>query len=54
MSKSRVVRYRTRSEAADENARPAENVLAAEKPDGVRHAVFRLAEGRERDGGGRT
>lgn len=48
MSKSMVVRYRTRPEAADENQRLVENVLAelaGEKPAGVRYAVFRLADG---------
>jgi hypothetical protein len=43
-----VIRYRTRPEAADENARLVEDVyasLAETKPDGLRYATYRLADG---------
>ncbi|GAA4092478.1 MULTISPECIES: hypothetical protein [Actinomadura] len=43
-----VVQYRTRPEAADENQRLIEQVfaqLAADRPDGLRYAAFRLADG---------
>jgi hypothetical protein len=48
MSRSVIVRYRTRPEAADENQRLVERVyaqLAAEDPGGLRYATFRLADG---------
>ena len=47
MSKTIVVRYRTRAEAADENQRLVEGVLAelaAEDPGGLRYAAFRLVD----------
>ncbi|NNE12856.1 MAG: hypothetical protein HKN41_11510 [Ilumatobacter sp.] len=43
-----VVRYTPRSEQADENQRLVEDVyaeLAANGPDGLRYATFRLADG---------
>ncbi|HKW19975.1 MAG TPA: hypothetical protein VJO13_01265 [Ktedonobacterales bacterium] len=48
MSKTVVVQYRTRPDAADENQRLVEQVyaqLARENPDGLRYATFRLADG---------
>jgi hypothetical protein len=48
MNKIRIIRYRTRSEAAEENQRLVEEVfaeLAAKDPGGVRYATFRLADG---------
>ena len=48
MSKTFVVRYEMRPEAADENQRLVEAVfaeLAKEKPEGLRYASFRLADG---------
>jgi hypothetical protein len=48
MSEIRIVRYRTRPEAAEENQRIVEKVFAelnAEDPGGVRYASFRLADG---------
>ncbi len=48
MSKTVVVRYRTRPEAADENARLVEQVfasLAEVAPDDFRYATYRLADG---------
>jgi hypothetical protein len=48
MSKTVVVRYETRPEAADDNQRLIEAVfdrLAADDPGGLRYAVFRLADG---------
>lgn len=48
MSKTTIVRYTTRPEAADENQRLVERVfaqLAAEEPGALRYAVFRLADG---------
>jgi len=48
VSKTVVVRYTTRPDAADENQRLVERVfaqLAAEEPDGLRYASFRLADG---------
>jgi len=42
-----VVRYRTRPEMADENARLIQNVfleLAARSPEGLHYAVLRLAD----------
>ncbi|MGI5227297.1 hypothetical protein [Actinoallomurus sp. CA-142502] len=44
----RIIRYRTRPEAAEENQRLVEKVFAelrAERPDGLRYATFRLADG---------
>ncbi|MGZ4677415.1 MAG: hypothetical protein ACXVJ7_13475 [Acidimicrobiia bacterium] len=43
-----VVRYRTKPDRADENAHLVEQVfaeLAADRPDGLRYATFRLADG---------
>jgi hypothetical protein len=48
MSKTVIVRYTTRADAADENQRLAERVyaeLAADDPGGLRYATFRLADG---------
>jgi quinol monooxygenase YgiN len=48
MSRIRIVRYRTRPEAADENQELVEKVfaeLAAKDPGGLRYATFRLADG---------
>jgi hypothetical protein len=48
MSRTVVVRYETRPEAADDNQRLIEAVfdqLAADDPGGLRYAVFRLADG---------
>jgi len=48
MSKTVVVRYRTRPDAAEENARLVEGVfasLAELEPDGFRYATYRLADG---------
>ncbi|HZE31310.1 MAG TPA: hypothetical protein VE198_07720 [Actinoallomurus sp.] len=48
MSSIRIVRYRTRPEAAEENQRLVEKVFAelgAEDPGGLRYATFRLADG---------
>src|SRR6266487_2786425 len=48
MGKSVVVRYRTRPEAAEENARLIEGVfasLAEAKPGGFRYTTYRLADG---------
>jgi hypothetical protein len=48
MSKTVIVRYRTRPEAAEENQRLVERVfaeLAADDPGGLRYATFRLADG---------
>ncbi|QUQ62753.1 hypothetical protein [Kutzneria sp. CA-103260] len=48
MSKSVMVRYRTRPEAAEENQRLVEAVfqeLNADDPGGLRYATFRLADG---------
>jgi len=48
MSEVRIVRYRTRPEAAEENQRLVAKVFAelnAEDPGGVRYASFRLADG---------
>jgi hypothetical protein len=48
MSKNVVVRYRTRSEAADENARLVADVykaLADTAPDDFRYTTYRLADG---------
>jgi hypothetical protein len=43
-----IVRYRTKPERADENQALIENVfaeLASTRPDGLRYASFRLADG---------
>jgi hypothetical protein len=43
-----VIRYQTKPEAADENQRLIENViaeLAATAPPGLRYSTFRLADG---------
>jgi hypothetical protein len=48
MSNTVIVRYRTRPEAAEENARLVEQVYAAladAKPDDFRYATYRLADG---------
>ncbi|GAA2814515.1 hypothetical protein [Nonomuraea dietziae] len=48
MSKTVVVRCATRAEAAEENQRLVEQVfaeLAGQTPEGLRYAVFRLADG---------
>ena len=48
MSRTVIVRYRTRPEAAEENARLIEAVFAAlddVKPDGFWYRTFRLADG---------
>jgi hypothetical protein len=48
MSKTTIVQYQTRPEVADENQRLVEQVfaqLASENPEGLRYAVFRLADG---------
>jgi hypothetical protein len=48
MSKTVVVRYKTRADAADENQRLVERVfaqLAEDDPGGLRYATFRLADG---------
>ena len=48
MSKTVIVRYKTRADAADENQRLVQQVfaeLAADDPGGLRYATFRLADG---------
>ena len=48
MPTTRVIRYRTKPEHADENERLVRGVfaeLAAENPAGLRYATFRLADG---------
>jgi hypothetical protein len=48
MSSSFIVRYKTRSDAAEENQRLVEKVfaeLAAKDPGGLRYATLRLADG---------
>ncbi len=48
MSKTVIVRYTTRADAAEENQRLVEQVyaeLAADDPGGLRYAAFRLADG---------
>ncbi|HEX4702572.1 MAG TPA: hypothetical protein VH352_10630 [Pseudonocardiaceae bacterium] len=48
MSRTMVIRYETKAEAADENARLVAAVfaqLAADDPGGIRYATFRLADG---------
>jgi len=45
-----VVRYRTKADRADENQALVEKVfaeLAASRPDGLRYATFRLADGEQ-------
>ncbi len=45
---TRMIRYRTKPEHADENERLIREVyaeLAAEDPDGLRYATFRLEDG---------
>jgi len=48
MSNAMVIRYTVRPEAAEENQRLVQNVfaeLAANQPDGLHYATFRLADG---------
>jgi hypothetical protein len=48
MSRSVIVSYTTRTDAAEENQRLVEKVfaeLAADDPGGLRYAAFRLADG---------
>jgi hypothetical protein len=48
MSKTVIVRYKTRADAADENQRLVERVfaeLAENDPGGLRYATFLLADG---------
>jgi hypothetical protein len=48
MSRTVVVRYETRADAAEENQRLVEQVIAQlndDRPDGLRYAAFRLADG---------
>lgn len=48
MSTMFVVRYETRAEAAEENQQRVEQVFAElnrDRPDGLRYATFRLADG---------
>jgi hypothetical protein len=48
MAVTKVIRYRTKPECADENERFIRNVfaeLANEKPEGLRYAAFRLEDG---------
>src|ERR1700743_3733232 len=48
MPTTRVIRYRTKPEHADENARLVRGVfaeLAEEQPDGLQYATFRLGDG---------
>ena len=48
MSTTRIIRYTTKPEHADENARLIHAVFAAlaeAKPDGVHYAAFRLEDG---------
>jgi hypothetical protein len=48
MSKTVIVRYKTRADAAEENQRLAARVyaeLAQDDPGGLRYATFRLADG---------
>lgn len=45
---TRVIRYETKPDQAEENQRLVEDVfgqLAAERPEGVRYATFRLDDG---------
>jgi len=48
MSKTTIVRYQTRADAADDNQKLVERVfaqLAENDPGGLRYATFRLADG---------
>jgi hypothetical protein len=48
MSTTKVIRYRTKPEHADENERLIRDVfteLAGEEPEGLRYATFRLEDG---------
>ena len=48
MTIAKVVRYTTKPESADENERLVRDVfaeLAAQHPEGLRYAAFRLADG---------
>jgi hypothetical protein len=48
MTTTRVIRYRTRPEAAEENARLVRAVfaeLAESKPEGLRYSTYRLDDG---------
>jgi hypothetical protein len=48
MTTTKVIRYRTKPEQADENERLIREVfaeLAAESPDGLHYATFRLDDG---------
>jgi hypothetical protein len=48
MAVTKVIRYRTKPECADENERLIRGVfaeLAEQKPAGLRYATFRLADG---------
>ena len=48
MRTTRVIRYRTKPEHADENEQLVREVFAeldAERPDGLRYATFRLDDG---------
>jgi hypothetical protein len=48
MSTTRIIRYTTKPEHSDENARLIRNVFAAladAKPEGVHYAAFRLDDG---------
>ena len=48
MTVAKVIRYQTRPERAEENERLIRDVfaeLAAERPEGLRYATFRLADG---------
>jgi acyl dehydratase len=48
MTVTKVIRYRTTPESADENARLVRDVFAElneEKPDGFRYSTFRLDDG---------
>jgi hypothetical protein len=48
MTTTRVIRYTTHADAADQNQKLVEQVyadLATVRPDGLRYATFRLADG---------
>ena len=48
MTVTKVIRYRTKPESADENERLVRRVfaeLATERPEGLHYAVFRLEDG---------
>ncbi|MGC5032502.1 hypothetical protein [Micromonospora sp. DT229] len=50
MGQATVIRYTTRPEVADENAKLVEEVfaeLARTRPDGLHYATFRLGDGTE-------